>query len=142
MFKEDNLQLFLDEEYQNTLNYLIDNSYYTSMSAKMFGLTFNDFVTRFLNHINQIKQDQEFINDYKNYDLDDDFEEEDIKYAILKETQTLEINWLNNKTLLKIKTRQLVWDSFLNNVQINSNFVNENEKEILKVINFWNNWKN
>jgi uncharacterized protein YuzE len=141
MHKYSNLQLFLAEERQNTQDLLIDNSYHTRITAEIFGLSFDEFVSQLLTAIDAAEHNQELCEAFdKMNELHEMFEDEDtnIRQIVLSETYTLE----TGQNFFKMKARQLIWDSVVNVTKTNDNvFVDERQDDIIAAIEFWNDWK-
>jgi len=141
MYKYNSLQIFLNEERQKTQDLLIDNSNHTRITAEIFGLSFNEFVSKFLTVIDTAQHNKELCETFhKMNELHEMFEDEDnnIRQIVLSETNTLEIA-LN---LFKMKSRQLIWNSFVSITKINNDvFIDERQDDIATIIKFWNDWK-
>lgn len=141
MYKYRSLQTFLAEERQNTQDLLIDNHYHTRITAEIFGLSFDEFVTRLLTSIDAAEHNLELCEAFeKMNELHEMFEDEDsnIRQIVLSETYTLE----TGQNFFKMKARQLIWDSLVNVTKTNDDvFVDERQDDIIAAIEFWNDWK-
>lgn len=141
MYKYQSLQAFLSIERQNTQDLLIDNSYHTRITAEIFGLSFNEFVSSLLNAIEAAEHNLELCEAFdKMNELHEMFEDEDtnIRQIVLSETYTLE----TGMNFFKMKARQLIWDSVVSITKTNDAvFVDERQDDIIAAIEFWNDWK-